>query len=61
MNPLPPLPEPPPSPCTKVCRMAGAVCVGCGRTLDEIARWGSMNPHEKLAVLARLAGQNAAP
>ena len=30
------------SPCIKVCVMDGALCLGCGRTLDEIAGWGSM-------------------
>lgn len=40
--------------------MEGPVCAGCGRTLDEIARWSSMGPDEKLAVLARLAAQKAA-
>ncbi|CAH0348901.1 hypothetical protein AQB9606_00796 [Aquabacterium sp. CECT 9606] len=40
--------------------MEGAVCAGCGRTLDEIARWSNMSPDEKLAVLTRLAAQKAA-
>jgi predicted Fe-S protein YdhL (DUF1289 family) len=40
--------------------MEGSVCAGCGRTLDEIARWSAMSPDEKLAVLARLAAQKAA-
>jgi uncharacterized protein len=63
MKPLPrmnPLPDPSPSPCTKVCRMEGQVCAGCGRTLDEIALWSRMSADEKLAVLARLAAQKAA-
>jgi hypothetical protein len=33
---------------------AGRVCVGCRRTLDEIARWGRMSAAEQWAVLARL-------
>ena len=30
------------SPCVKVCIMdpQREVCMGCGRTLDEIAHWG---------------------
>lgn len=35
--------------------MEGAVCAGCGRTLDEIARWSTMSDEDKRAVLARLA------
>jgi hypothetical protein len=30
-------------------------CRGCGRTLDEIARWGGMSDAEREAVLAALA------
>ncbi len=40
--------------------MEGAVCAGCGRTLDEIARWRTMSAEEKLAVLARLAREGSA-
>lgn len=30
------------SPCNNICRLdAGQVCVGCGRTLHEIAEWGA--------------------
>lgn len=39
--------------------MEDAVCAGCGRTLDEIARWRTMSTTEKLAVLARLADGKA--
>ena len=45
----------PSSPCMNVCVLdAGRVCVGCRRTLDEIARWGRMSAAEQWAVLARL-------
>jgi predicted Fe-S protein YdhL (DUF1289 family) len=29
-------------------------CIGCGRTLDEIARWGRMTAAEQWQVVARL-------
>jgi predicted Fe-S protein YdhL (DUF1289 family) len=32
-------------------------CLGCRRTLDEIARWGQMSDAERKAVLAQLAGR----
>jgi hypothetical protein len=35
---------------------ATRVCTGCGRTLDEIARWGRMSAGEQWAVIARLEG-----
>ena len=33
-----------PSPCIDVCRMHAPTgwCEGCGRTLEEIAAWGSL-------------------
>ncbi len=30
------------------------VCVGCCRTLDEIARWGGMSDTQQAAVMAEL-------
>ena len=45
----------PASPCMNVCVLdAARVCVGCGRTLDEIARWGRMSAVEQWDVIARL-------
>ena len=41
-----------PSPCVNVCRMheASGLCVGCHRTLDEIAQWSLMDDEAKRAV-----------
>jgi predicted Fe-S protein YdhL (DUF1289 family) len=49
-------PVDPPSPCTNLCTINPDTgeCEGCGRTLDEIAAWGTMTPDEKLAVLRRV-------
>jgi hypothetical protein len=33
---------------------ADRTCIGCRRTLDEIARWGRMSAAEQWAVVARL-------
>jgi predicted Fe-S protein YdhL (DUF1289 family) len=33
---------------------ATGFCSGCGRTLDEIARWGSMNDGEREAIMRTL-------
>ncbi len=43
-----------PSPCLNVCRMddATGVCVGCFRTLEEIADWGGADDGRRLAILA---------
>jgi len=44
------------SPCVKVCQMdpQRGLCLGCARTLDEIARWSSMSDTERERVLAEL-------
>jgi len=45
------------SPCVNVCQMdpCSGLCLGCRRTLQEIADWLEMTPEEKLAVLERVA------
>ena len=44
------------SPCLKVCMMdpRNELCRGCFRTLDEIARWGSMSEEERDRVMSDL-------
>ena len=44
------------SPCIKVCTLdtVAGLCIGCGRTLDEIARWSSMSDQEHRAIMAVL-------
>jgi hypothetical protein len=50
-----------PSPCVSICRMdaAGVLCLGCYRTLDEIAAWSMLDADAKRAVLAALASRRA--
>ena len=50
------------SPCTKVCVMdaAGRHCLGCWRTLDEIAAWPAMSDEEQRAVAAQLEARRRA-
>lgn len=49
------------SPCIDVCRMDAdsGLCVGCLRTLDEIAGWGGASDDEKLDILARIEKRRA--
>ena len=49
------------TPCIDICEMDGAsgLCLGCGRTLDEIARWAGMSPEERRAVMAVLPARKA--
>ena len=50
-----------PSPCISVCVMDpdGAFCLGCFRTLDEIAAWGTLDADAKRRVLALLPAREA--
>ena len=45
------------SPCIKVCQMdpQRGLCLGCARTLDEIARWASLTDQQRERILAELA------
>lgn len=50
------------SPCIKVCQMdpVRGVCIGCCRTLDEIARWSGMGEAEQAAVMSALSARRKA-
>ena len=40
------------SPCVGICEMRDdGLCAGCLRTLDEIARWGTMGDGERLRLM----------
>lgn len=42
------------SPCVSVCCLdEDDICIGCGRTLDEIRRWSDMLEHEKRETVLR--------
>ena len=45
-----------PSPCISVCVMdaTNGVCIGCLRTLDEIAAWSVLDADARRAVLAAI-------
>jgi predicted Fe-S protein YdhL (DUF1289 family) len=51
------------SPCIKVCVMDPRrdICAGCGRTLDEIARWGSMTDEERSTIMRSLGSRVSNP
>jgi uncharacterized protein len=50
------------SPCINVCQMdqTSGLCLGCRRTLQEIAEWLEMTPAEKRATLERVAERKLA-
>jgi predicted Fe-S protein YdhL (DUF1289 family) len=42
------------SPCVRNCCLDdGNVCMGCGRSLEEIVQWGTASDADKTAILAR--------
>jgi uncharacterized protein len=56
---MPPNPVPQPrveSPCINVCTLnAQRVCIGCGRTIDEIASWSRLSDEERRTVCEQAA------
>ncbi|WP_237480532.1 DUF1289 domain-containing protein [Lichenibacterium dinghuense] len=52
----------PSSPCIGVCTIddGHALCLGCGRTLDEIAAWGTLSEPQRRALMAELPARLAA-
>ncbi|HEX9179642.1 MAG TPA: DUF1289 domain-containing protein [Burkholderiales bacterium] len=52
-----------PSPCVKICTMDGAtgLCIGCTRSLDEIAGWSQFTAEQKLAVWRRINERRKGP
>jgi predicted Fe-S protein YdhL (DUF1289 family) len=58
----PPADTPVPSPCVSICRMdpRTGLCVGCLRTLDEIASWGSLDDDARRSVWRAIINRRAA-
>lgn len=52
-----------PSPCVSVCRMdaRNGLCVGCCRTLDEIAGWARMDDAARREVWRRIVQRAEEP
>jgi predicted Fe-S protein YdhL (DUF1289 family) len=44
------------SPCNRICTLdpASGLCLGCGRSLDEIMRWTQMSDAERRRLIAEL-------
>jgi predicted Fe-S protein YdhL (DUF1289 family) len=50
------------TPCVKICTLdtGAGLCLGCGRTIAEIARWTAMSTAERSVVMAQLPARLAA-
>ena len=42
------------SPCVKICSLEDGVCIGCGRTQDEIREWVIMTENQREEIMERL-------
>ena len=51
------------SPCIRLCVIdeTTGLCLGCRRTLAEIASWGSLGAAERRAIMDRLSQRVAEP
>ncbi len=54
-------PSPIATPCVKVCIVDGesGLCLGCYRTLPEIARWGTYSDTARAEIMSCLADRRA--
>jgi uncharacterized protein len=50
------------TPCNRVCVVHPSLglCIGCGRSLDEIGRWSDFTPAERTRIMAQLPARLAA-
>jgi len=42
------------SPCVKICTLENGVCIGCGRTQNEIREWVILSDEERSVIMQRL-------
>jgi hypothetical protein len=49
------------TPCIKVCVIDGesGLCLGCQRTLPEVASWGRLTDAERATIMTGLAGRRS--
>ncbi len=50
------------SPCVGICSataLGDSICLGCGRTFDEVIQWNQLSNDEKIVINKRLQGETA--
>ena len=52
-------PPSPSTPCVKICVIdpGSSLCIGCGRTIEEIARWGLLDEPARKAIMSDLSAR----
>ena len=50
------------SPCINICTIdaRSQLCIGCGRTIDEVAAWSTLSAERRAQVMAELAARMSA-
>ena len=50
------------TPCVKICTLdaRAGMCLGCGRSIDEIANWTAMSSAERVRIMGELPARLAA-
>lgn len=50
------------TPCIRICTLdpSGRLCMGCGRTIEEIGAWGALSEARRRAIMAELPARRAA-
>jgi predicted Fe-S protein YdhL (DUF1289 family) len=50
------------TPCNRICVVdpGSRLCIGCGRSLDEIASWSALDDAERTRIMAQLPSRLAA-
>jgi len=41
------------TPCITICAVEKGICVGCGRTVEEVTKWLDYTDHERKSVMER--------
>ena len=42
------------TPCKNVCTLEDDICIGCGRTKEEISDWTKYNREKRLMIMRRI-------
>jgi len=42
------------SPCINICKIKGKICLGCKRTLEEIANWTKYTNKQRQLIIKQL-------
>ena len=42
------------SPCVSICAVENGICIGCGRTTEEVTKWWDYTDNERKTVMERL-------